>query len=447
MSTEYFPFGKIKYDGPTTRYPFAYRWYDKTRIVQGKSMEEWLKPTVAMWHSVCSGLSDQFGGPSRTLPWNAGVDEMTAARQRTLALFELVEKLGFFGYAFHDYDAAPRGKNHIETCRNLDEVVKIMKAEQERIGVKCLWGTANMFSEAIFANGAATSPNPDAFALAAARVKKMLEVELELGALGHVFWGGREGYWFLPNTDMRRERDHYARLLHLSDEYMALIHWLGLKLIEPKPFEPTMHQYDSHAAACHAFLQYEDLDGYYLNIEGNHAELAGLTLFHELTYAAAYDLLGGVDANQGQPMRGWDTDEFPADAMQCALGMHVILQAGGLKGGFNFDAHTSRCSFQLDDLAFAHILGVDTLALGLLIADAMIKDGALTSVLKQRYAGWDDNIIGQSIESGKTDFTNLERYVKDKEAHGGLAPNESGREEMLKTVLRDYYHQVVRNGC
>jgi xylose isomerase len=350
--------------------------------------------------------------------------------------FEFFEKLGVPFYAFHDRDVAPEGRNLKQANKNLDSVAKVLKEEQKRTGVKLLWGTACLFAHPRYMHGAATSCNADVFAYAAAQVKKALEVTHLLKGEGYVFWGGREGYTTLLNTDLKRELDHLARFLHMAVEHKKKIGFKGQFYIEPKPKEPTKHQYDSDAAACLNFLrEYGLKDHFQLNLETNHATLAGHTMDHELEVAAAAGALGSIDANTGDLLLGWDTDQFPSDIYQTTQCMLRILKAGGFKtGGVNFDAKLRRESFEPIDLFYGHIVGMDTFARGLKIAAAIRKDGRLEEFVRQRYSSWDEG-IGAKIESGKTDFRELSAYMLRK---GEAARNTSGRQELLEGLINEF---------
>ena len=380
--------------------------------------------------------ADPFGVGTRQMPWDDGSNSVENAQNRARVAFEFMEKLGVPFYCFHDRDVAPEGSTLAETNKNLDAVVKVLKEEQQRTGIKPLWGTANLFSNPRFLHGASTSCNADVFAYAAAQVAKAMEVTLELGGAGYVFWGGREGYKTLLNTDMRREMDHLGKFLQMAVDYKKEIGFKGPFYIEPKPKEPTKHQYDSDAAACYAFLQrYSLTEHFRLNIEANHATLAGHTFQHEMEYAAAVGLFGSVDANRGDVMLGWDTDQFPTDLYDTVLVMLTILGAGGFTtGGLNFDAKVSRESFEPIDLFYAHIGGMDAFARGLKTAAAIRKDGTLGGFVKERYASWDSG-IGKDIEAGKLNFTRLKQYMLEK---GEPAPNTSGRVEMLENLFNEY---------
>jgi xylose isomerase len=369
-------------------------------------------------------------------PWDDGSDSVANAQNRVRAAFEFIEKLGAPFYAFHDRDVAPEGANLLETNKNLDAVVKVLKEEQQRTGIKLLWGTACLFAHPRYMHGAATSCNADAFAYAGAQVKKALEVTHELGGEGYVFWGGREGYTTLLNTNLKREMDHLGRFLHMAVDYKKKIGFKGQFYIEPKPKEPTKHQYDSDAAACLNFLrEYDLINDFKLNLETNHATLAGHTMQHEMEVAAAAGKLGSLDANTGDPLLGWDTDQFPTDIYLAAQMMLVILNMGGFTtGGLNFDAKVRRESFDPDDLFYAHIGAMDAMARGLKIAAAIRKDGRLAEFVKKRYSSW-DTAIGKDIEAGKMDLAKLEAYMLKK---GEADANSSGRQEFLENLINEF---------
>ena len=427
---------KIQYEGPKSKNPLAFKHYNADEVVAGKTMREHLRFSVAFWHTFRNRLADPFGAGTALRPWDDGSETVANAQRRVRAAFEFMEKLGAPFYAFHDRDVAPEGKTLRETNKNLDAVVKVLKEEQQRTGIRLLWGTACLFAHPRYAMGAATSCNADVFAYAAAQVKKAIEVTHELGGAGYVFWGGREGYTSLLNTDMKRELDHLAAFLHMAVDYKKQIGFKGQFYIEPKPKEPTKHQYDSDAAACLNFLrQYDLLDHFKLNIETNHATLAGHTMQHELETAIAANALGSIDANTGDELLGWDTDQFPTNVYLTTLIMLSILKMGGFTtGGVNFDAKVRRESFEPVDLFYAHIGGMDTFARGLKIAAAIRADGRLADFVKQRYASWDTG-IGAKIESGKVGFKDLEAYILKK---GEAAHNTSGRQEYLENLLNEF---------
>ncbi|MCS7238428.1 MAG: xylose isomerase [Thermoguttaceae bacterium] len=427
---------KIRYEGPDSKNPLAFRFYNEDEIVEGKTMKEQLRFSVAYWHTMRGTGSDPFGAPTMLRPWEGAQDTVDNAIRRVRVFFEFCEKLGAPFFCFHDRDIAPEGSTLAETNRNLDAVVKVVKEEMQRTGVRLLWGTANLFSHPRYVHGAATSCNADVFAYAAAQVKKALEITKELDGAGYVFWGGREGYTTLWNTDMKRELDHLARFLHMAVEYAKEIGFKGQFYIEPKPKEPTKHQYDFDAAACINFLRTYGLAPYFkLNIETNHATLAGHNVEHELEYAGMQGFLGSVDANTGDLLLGWDTDQFPTDIYLTTKIMLVFLKYGGLApGGVNFDAKVRRESFEPIDLFYAHIGGMDTFAKGLKIAAQIRADGELDRLLKERYSSWDTG-IGAEIEAGKHDFKSLEKYMLEK---GEAAPNRSGRQELIENIVNRY---------
>jgi xylose isomerase len=427
--------GKIKYEGPKSKNPLAFKHYNADQKVEGKTMAQQLRFSVAYWHALCNGGADQFGSATRQMPWNVD-DPMETARNKVQACFEFCEKLGLEYYCFHDRDVAPEGDTFAQTNRNLDEIVALLKKEQRRTGIKPLWGTANLFSNPRFMHGAGTSPNADVFAYAGVQVAKAMEVTKELGGAGYVFWGGREGYKSLLNTDMGRELDHMGLFLQMAVDYKKTIGFKGQFYIEPKPKEPTKHQYDSDAGACFGFLQKYDLVGdFKLNIEANHATLAGHTFQHELEFAAVNGILGSVDANRGDPQLGWDTDQFPTDIYDATFAMLAILNDGGFKtGGLNFDAHVARESVEPIDVAYAHIGAMDCFARGLKIAAAIRKDGVFDKILKNRYASW-DTAMGKKIEQGKTCLCGLKEYMQKK---GEPTANDSGRVEMIENIINQY---------
>ncbi|MBM4091581.1 MAG: xylose isomerase [Planctomycetes bacterium] len=427
---------KVRFEGPASKNPLAFRWYDEDEIVEGKSMKDHLRFSVVYWHTFRGTGADPFGAATMVRPWDDGGPSVENAVNRVRAAFEFMEKLGAPFYAFHDRDVAPEGATLAETNKNLDAVVAVMKQEQDRSGVQLLWGTANLFSNPRFVHGASTSCNADVFAFAAAQVKKCLEVTKELGGQNYVFWGGREGYQNLYNTDMKRELDHMAMFMHMAVDYAKEIGFGGQFLIEPKPKEPTKHQYDSDAAACINFLRaYNLLDAFKLNIETNHATLAGHTMMHELEYAGMQGALGSIDANTGDLLLGWDTDQFPTDYYLTTQCMLSILRYGGLApGGVNFDAKVRRESFEPEDLFHAHVGGMDAFARGLKIAAEIRADGELEAFVRDRYSSWDGG-IGAKIEAGKVDFKALETYMLDK---GDVAANRSGRQEMLENLVNRY---------
>ncbi len=433
----YFPdVPKIQYEGPDSKNPLAFKHYNPDEIVDGKPMKEHLRFSVCYWHTFRGTGADPFGAPTMIRPWDDGSDSVDNALRRVDAAFEFMEKLGVEFYTFHDRDVAPEGKTLAETNANLDRVVEHLKEAQQRTGIKLLWGTANLFSHPRYVHGAATSPNADVFAYAAAQVKKAIEVTKELGGQNYVFWGGREGYQNLYNTDMKRELDHLARFMHMAVDFAKSIGFTGQFLFEPKPKEPTKHQYDFDAATCINFIRAYGLEDHVkLNIETNHATLAGHTMMHELTYASIQGFLGSIDANTGDLLLGWDTDQFPTDLYLTTQCMLVILNQGGLApGGVNFDAKVRRESFEPIDLFYAHIGGMDAFARGLKIASQIRQDGVLADFVKKRYRSWDEG-IGKKIEEGTVTFYDLEKYMLEK---GEPDPNESGRQELLENIINEY---------
>ncbi|HVX64706.1 MAG TPA: xylose isomerase [Pirellulales bacterium] len=427
---------KIPFEGPSSKNPLAFRHYNPDEVVEGKPMKDHFRFSVAYWHTFRGAGSDPFGPGTMHRPWEAAQDSVENAKNRARVAFEFMEKLGAEFYCFHDRDVAPEGATLAESNKNLDEIVKVLKQEQQRSGIKLLWGTANLFSNPRYMHGAATSCNADAFAYAAAQVKKAIEVTKELGGENYVFWGGREGYMNLWNTDMKRELDHLARFMHMAVDYAKQIGFTGQFLFEPKPKEPTKHQYDFDCAACINFLRANGLaDKVKMNIETNHATLAGHTMQHELEYAGAQGFLGSIDANTGDLLLGWDTDQFPTDVYLTTQCMLSILKYGGLApGGVNFDAKVRRDSFEPIDLFYAHIGGMDAFAHGLKIAAAIRADGKLAQIVKDRYSSWDGG-IGAEIEAGKASFASLEKYMLDK---GEITPNRSGRQEMIENLINTY---------
>ena len=427
---------RILFEGPDSSNPLAFHYYNPDELVEGKSMRDHLRFSVVYWHTFRGALSDPFGPGTAVRPWDDGSESVENAQRRARAAFEFMEKLGVGFYAFHDRDVAPEGTTLRETNENFDAVVQVLQEEQQRTGIELLWGTANLFSNPRYMHGAGTSPNVEAFAFAAAQLKKAIEVTHQLGGQGYTFWGGREGYQTLWNTDLPRELDHLAKLLHMAVDYAKKIGFTGQFYIEPKPKEPTKHQYDSDAAACLNFLrQYDLLPHFKLNLETNHATLAGHTMHHEIEVAGAAGALGSIDANMGDLLLGWDTDQFPTDIYLTTQCMVSILKHGGLTtGGLNFDAKVRRESFEPIDLFYAHIGGMDAFARGLKIAASMRADGRLETMLSNRYASWGSN-LGQEIEAGNHNLTSLETLMLKK---GEATPNVSGRQELIENIINDY---------
>jgi xylose isomerase len=425
----------IPYEGPGSDNPLAFKRYDAKRMVGGKTMAEQLRFSLAFWHSMTGAGSDPFGVGTMLRPWNGVADPMEVARMRMRAAFELTEKLGIPFLCFHDRDIAPEGDTLRETNAKLDELVALAGNLMSTSPTRVLWGTANLFSNPRFMHGASTSPEARVYAYAAAQVKKALEVTKELGGENYVFWGGREGYETLLNTEMKFELDNMGRFMHMAVDYAKEIGFTGQFLIEPKPKEPTKHQYDSDSGACYAFLASQDLLGHFkLNIETNHATLAGHTMQHELRFAREHGILGSVDANQGDELLGWDTDQFPTNLYTTTLIMYEILMNGGLgKGGLNFDAKARRGSHTPEDLAIVHIAGMDSFARGFETAAKIIEDGKLAAFLSGRYASWKTG-LGASIIAGKENFRSLEALTLD----SGEIAQVSGRQEWLEALVNEY---------
>lgn len=427
----------IKFEGPDTKNPLAFKHYNAREKVAGKTMAEHLRFAVCYWHTFRGAGSDPFGVGTRQMPWLEGSDEMQIAENTLHAAFEFFTKLGVGFWCFHDRDIAPEGRTIPQTNERLERIVKLAGKMQRHTGIKLLWGTANLFSHPRYMAGAATNPSPHVFAYAASQVKNAMDATKELGGSGYVFWGGREGYETLLHTDMARELDHLGAFLHLAVDYKKKIGFRGQFFIEPKPKEPTKHQYDSDAAACHAFLQkYGLVEHFKLNVEANHATLAGHSFQHELRYAADNGILGSVDANRGDELLGWDTDQFPTNLYETTLAMYEILRAGGLAacgGGLNFDAKVRRQSVEPVDLFHAHIGSMDAFARGLKIAARLHKDKALSKFIDKRYKEWDSD-LGRKIEKGKASLEELESHA----IKHGEPETQSGRQEMIENVLNDY---------
>ncbi|MDR2020139.1 MAG: xylose isomerase [Treponema sp.] len=434
---EYFPgIGKIKYEGPQSDNPLAFKYYDAEKKVGKKKMKDHLRFAIAYWHSFCADGSDPFGSPTHPHPWIADAKSpLEAAEHKLNAAFEFFTKLGAEFYCFHDRDLAPEGESPAESEKNLFDLAAKAKKLQKATGVKLLWGTANLFSHPRFMNGAATNPEFSVVALAAAQVKAALDVTIELGGQGYTFWGGREGYMSLLNTDLKKEKEHLAKFLSMARDYARKQGFKGLFYIEPKPMEPTKHQYDYDVETVAGFLRYYGLDkDFRLNIEANHAELAGHDFAHELETAASLGLFGSVDANRGEPRNGWDTDQFPTSYYETALAMYAILKAGGFTaGGLNFDAKIRRNSIDPADLFEAHIGGMDTFAVGLEIAQRIIDDGKLSGFVKKRYASFNSG-DGAKFDKGELSFEDLAK-IGSKYGTAGIT---SGKQERLENILNQY---------
>jgi len=433
----YFPdVEKIAYEGPETDSPLAFRWYDPERQVLGKSMVQQLRFAACYWHTFCWQGNDPFGGPTLMRPWFEAGDPIAQAEMKLAVAFEFFEKLGVPYFCFHDRDVAPEGATLAESNANLEHIVEQMQGHMQRTGLKLLWGTANLFSHRRYMSGAATNPDPEVFAYAVAQVRNILEITHRLDGAIYVLWGGREGYDTLLNTDLKREADQFGRFLNLVVEHKHQIGFKGALMIEPKPQEPTKHQYDYDTASVDGFLQRYGLEGEIkVNIEANHATLAGHSFEHELSYATANNLFGSVDMNRGDPQNGWDTDQFPTNLSDVAMAMYIIFRSGGFThGGVNFDAKLRRQSIDPVDLFHAHIGGMDVCARGLLIAEKMIKGNMLEQLREDRYSGWNGD-FGQAMINGELSMAEISDQVLDRQ----LDPEpSSGRQELLENVANWY---------
>jgi xylose isomerase len=432
----YFPdVPKIGYEGPSSKNPLAFKHYNPDEVVAGKTMRDHLRFAAAYWHVMRNGLADPFGAPTAVMPWEDYSDSLSNAKRRADAFFEFLEKIGIDFYCFHDRDVAPELNDYRQSTAALQEMTAHLGELQKASGKKLLWGTACLFAHPRYAHGAATSPQAAVFAYAAAQVKAAIDATHALGGLGYVFWGGREGYGSLLNTNMKRELDHLAALLHMAVDYKRAIGFTGQFYIEPKPREPATHQYDSDAAACLNFLREHGLlEHLKLNLETNHATLAGHTMEHELTVAMAAGALGSIDANQGDTLLGWDTDQFPTDLYGTTKIMLAVLAMGGFTtGGLNFDAKRRRESHEPVDLFHAHIGGMDAFARGLKIAAAVRADGRLPQFVADRYASWNSG-IGAQVEAGTVGLAELAAHVAG-QAEPVLP---SGRQEMLENLLNEF---------
>ena len=423
---------KIRYAGPESTDPFSFRWYDPTRVVAGKTMAEHLRFAACYWHSFAWDGSDIFGAGTLDRPWIGQADEMAAAHTKMDVAFEFFEKLDIPFWCFHDVDIAPPGRDFAETNDRLQTMVDYAAKQMDRTGVELLWGTANLFSHPRYQAGAATNPDPEVFARAASQVKVCLEATHQLGGKNYVLWGGREGYDTLLNTDMAAEQEQLARFLSMVIEHKNAIGFDGMILLEPKPYEPTKHQYDYDVSAVHSFLERFDLVGeVHVNIEVNHATLSGHDFAHEVAAAFATGTFGSIDANAGDDRLGWDVDRFPVSVEQMTLGMYEILKGGGFtSGGLNFDAKLRRQSIERDDLFHAHIGGMDTMARSLLAAAKLLEDGELSGFVEQRYAGWGEG-LGQSIRNGEHTLSSLH----DRQLTAPEPTGRSGRQELLENLV------------
>ena len=434
---EFFPgVGKIKFEGKESRNPLAFRYYDAEKVVYGRKMKDWFRFSMAWWHTLCAEGGDPFGPGTKTFPWAQGSSALEIAKQRLDAGFEFMQKIGIEYYCFHDVDLIAEGDSIEEYEANLKAIVSYAKQKQAETGIKLLWGTANVFSHKRYMNGAATNPDFNVVARAAVQIKNALDATIELGGENYVFWGGREGYMSLLNTDMKREKDHLAMMLTKARDYARSKGFKGTFLIEPKPMEPTKHQYDYDVETVIGFLKTYNLDkDFKINIEVNHATLAGHTFEHELQCAVDAGLLGSIDANRGDYQNGWDTDQFPVDINELTQAMLVILKGGGLQGGgTNFDAKTRRNSTDLEDIFIAHIAGMDTFARALESAAAILEESPYRRMVKDRYASFDAG-KGKEFEEGTLSLEELREYAL---AEGEEPEQISGKQELYEAILNMY---------
>ncbi|MDF9800109.1 xylose isomerase [Catalinimonas alkaloidigena] len=436
QTSEFFPeIGKINYEGRESDHIFSYKFYDEDRVVGNKTMKEHLRFAVAYWHSFCNENSDPFGSGTRDFPWNTSKDPMDNAKYKLEAAFEFFTKLGVPYYCFHDVDIAPEGDTVSKSEKNLQEIVEMAKSYQKSTGVKLLWGTANLFSNPRYMNGASTNPDFEVVCHAGAQVKAALEATVELGGENYVFWGGREGYAALINTNMKRELDHMGHFLRMARDYGRKIGFKGNYLIEPKPAEPSKHQYDFDSATVIGFLRSQGLaDDFKINVEQNHAILAGHSFAHDLQTASDAGMLGSIDANMGDVQNGWDTDYFPTDLYDSIHAMMIVLQQGGIApGGLNFDAKVRRTSSDLEDLFIAHIAGMDTFARGLLIAHDIMENSNFLKMKEDRYASFDSG-KGAEYEAGKLKLEDLRNLAEQQ----GEPKKTSGKIELYETIINNY---------
>ncbi len=431
---KYFDFDEIKYEGTNSKNPLSFKEYNPKELILGKTMEEHLRFSMSWWHTLSSFGADMFGEGTQNRPW-ISEDPITEAKNKVDAGFEFMQKLGIKYFCFHDRDLIKEGNNLKETNERLDIITDYIKEKMDQTGIECLWGTANLFNNKRFMNGASTSPNADVYAYSAAQVKKAIEITKKLNGKNYVFWGGREGYDTLLNTDVSLEQNNFAYFLKMAKDYAIKIGFKGQFLIEPKPKEPTKHQYDFDVQSVYGFLlKYNLIDYFKVNIEANHATLACHSFQHELNMARINGILGSIDANQGDYLLGWDTDQFPTNIYDATLAMYEVLKNGGIApGGLNFDAKVRRSSSDLNDLAIAYIAGMDTFAKGLKIASKLIIDKVFDNVIEKRYASYNEG-IGKLIKEKKIDFEGLEEYAYNLDE----IKNESGHQEMLEAILNQY---------
>ena len=433
---EYFPeIGKIKFEGKDSKNPLAYRYYDAEKVVLGKKMKDWLKFAMAWWHTLCAEGGDQFGGGTKKFPWNEG-DAMTVAKQKADAGFEIMQKLGIEYFCFHDTDLiGDLGEDIADYEARMVEITNYLKEKMAQTGIKNLWGTANVFGNGRYMNGAATNPDFDVVARAAVQIKNAIDATIALGGTNYVFWGGREGYMSLLNTDQKREKEHLATMLRIARDYARSKGFTGTFLIEPKPMEPSKHQYDVDTETVIGFLKAHGLDkDFKVNIEVNHATLAGHTFEHELAVAVDNNMLGSIDANRGDYQNGWDTDQFPIDNFELTQAMMQIIRNGGLgNGGTNFDAKTRRNSTDLEDIFIAHIAGMDAMARALESAAAVLEESPYKEMIKERYASFDGG-KGKEFEDGKLSLEDVVAYAKTQ----GEPKQTSGKQELYEAIVAMY---------
>ena len=433
---EFFPgIGKIQFEGKESKNPMAFRYYDANKVVLGKTMAEWLKFSMAWWHTLCAEGADQFGGGTKTFPWNGAACPVQVAKDKVDAGFEFMQKIGIEYYCFHDVDLVDEGANVEEYEARLKEVVAYLKEKQAETGIKLLWGTANVFGNKRYMNGAATNPDFDVVARAAVQIKNAIDATIELGGTNYVFWGGREGYMSLLNTDQKREKEHLAMMLTLARDYARSKGFTGTFLIEPKPMEPTKHQYDVDTETVIGFLKAHGLENdFKVNIEVNHATLAGHTFEHELACAVDAGMLGSIDANRGDYQNGWDTDQFPIDSYDLTQAMMQIIRNGGLgNGGTNFDAKTRRNSTDLEDIFIAHIAAMDAMARALENAAALLEESPICKMVAERYASFDEG-LGKKFENGELTLEDVYAYGKEVDE----PKQTSGKQELYEAILNMY---------
>ena len=432
---EYFPnLGKIPFEGKDSKNPLAFHYYNPEQVVAGKKMKDWLKFSLAWWHTLCAEGGDQFGGGTKTFPWNEGATALERAKNKMDAGFEIMQKIGFEYYCFHDVDLIDEAATPEEYEANMKAIVEYAKQKQAETGIKLLWGTANVFGHKRYMNGASTNPDFDVAARAMLQIKTAIDATIELGGQCYVFWGGREGYMSLLNTDMKREKEHMATMLKMARDYARSKGFKGTFLIEPKPMEPTKHQYDVDTETVIGFLRAHGLDkDFKVNIEVNHATLAGHTFEHELQCAVDAGMLGSIDANRGDYQNGWDTDQFPIDIYELTQAMMVIVKNGGLVGGSNFDAKTRRNSTDLEDIFIAHISGMDVMARALLSAADILEKSPIPAMLKERYASYDSG-MGKDFEDGKLTLEQVADYARK----NGEPKQTSGKQELYEAIVNMY---------